>query len=75
MRNPSLAADLVKAVKEGTNKPVSVKFRLGYTADEMNFVGIWPANARSRSRIYNTSRRTRLTVLCRKARLGKKSAC
>ncbi len=38
MRNPSLAADLVKAVKEGTDKPVSVKFRLGYTADEMNYV-------------------------------------
>lgn len=38
MRNPSLAADLVKAVKDGTDKPVSVKFRLGYTADEMNFV-------------------------------------
>lgn len=38
MRNPSLAAELVKAVKNGTDKPVSVKFRLGYTADEMNFV-------------------------------------
>lgn len=38
MRNPSLAADLVKAVKDGTDKPVSVKFRLGYTTDEMNFV-------------------------------------
>jgi len=38
MRNPKLAADLVKAVKEGTDKPVSVKFRLGYTFDEMNFV-------------------------------------
>ena len=38
MRNPKLAMDLVKAVKEGTNKPVSVKFRLGYTADEMNYV-------------------------------------
>lgn len=38
MRNPSLAADLVKAVKDGTDKPVSVKFRLGYTADEMNYV-------------------------------------
>jgi len=38
MRNPALAADLVKAVKEGTNKPVSVKFRLGYTQNEMNFV-------------------------------------
>ena len=38
MRNPELAASLVKAVKEGTEKPLSVKFRLGYTADEMNFV-------------------------------------
>ena len=38
MRNPSLAADLVKAVKAGTDKPVSVKFRLGYTAEEMNYV-------------------------------------
>ena len=38
MRNQSLAQDLVKAVKDGTDKPVSVKFRLGYTADEMNFV-------------------------------------
>lgn len=38
MRNPDLAADLVKAVKDGTDKPVSVKFRLGYTQDEMNFV-------------------------------------
>lgn len=38
MRNPSLAMDLVKAVKDGTDRPVSVKFRLGYTMDEMNYV-------------------------------------
>ncbi len=38
MRTPKLATELVKAVKEGTDKPVSVKFRLGYTFDEMNFV-------------------------------------
>ena len=38
MRNPNLAADLVKAVRDGTDKPVSVKFRLGYTATEMNYV-------------------------------------
>ncbi len=38
MRNPKLAQDLVQAVKEGTDKPVSVKFRLGYTHDEMNYV-------------------------------------
>jgi len=38
MRNPELAADLVKAAKAGTDKPVSVKFRLGYTFDELNYV-------------------------------------
>lgn len=38
MRNPALAADLVRAVKDGTDKPVSVKFRLGYTFDELNFI-------------------------------------
>ena len=38
MRNPKLAADLVKAVKDGTDKPVSVKFRLGYTLEELNYV-------------------------------------
>ena len=38
MRETSLAYDIVQAVKEGTSKPVSVKFRLGYTADEMNYV-------------------------------------
>lgn len=38
MRNPQLAADLVKAIKDVTEKPVSVKFRLGYSATEMNYV-------------------------------------
>lgn len=38
MREPELAYDIVQAVKEGTPLPVSVKFRLGYTADEMNYV-------------------------------------
>lgn len=38
MKNPKLASELVKAVKEGTDKPVSVKFRLGYTQDEMNYI-------------------------------------
>lgn len=38
MKNPKLAADIVKAVKESVNKPVTVKFRLGYTLDEMNYV-------------------------------------
>lgn len=38
MKNPALAMDIVKAVKDGTDKPVSVKFRLGYTSDDMNYV-------------------------------------
>ena len=38
MREPELAYDIVQAVKEGTDLPVSVKFRLGYTAAEMNYV-------------------------------------
>ncbi len=66
MRNPSLAADLVKAVKDGTDKPVSVKFRLGYTADEMNYVEFGQAmqeagaefitiHGRTRSQMYSGS--------------------
>ncbi|MDR1167701.1 MAG: tRNA-dihydrouridine synthase [Heliobacteriaceae bacterium] len=36
MRTPELAADLVCAAKSG-GRPVSVKFRLGYTSEELNF--------------------------------------
>lgn len=38
MKTPELAQDIVRAVKEAVNIPVSVKFRLGYTADDMNYV-------------------------------------
>lgn len=38
MRNSTLAFDIVQAVKSAVKCPVSVKFRLGYSADEMNFV-------------------------------------
>jgi len=38
MRNPKLAQEIVRAVKSSINKPVSVKFRLGYTMDELNYV-------------------------------------
>ena len=38
MRTPELAQELVRAACEGTNKPVSVKFRLGYAENEKNFV-------------------------------------
>ena len=38
MKTPELAQDIVKAVKESVNIPVSVKFRLGYTADSLNYI-------------------------------------
>ena len=37
MRTPELASDIVKAVKDAVEVPVTVKFRLGYTASEQNF--------------------------------------
>lgn len=38
MRNPKLAFEIVKAVKSAVKVPVSVKFRLGYSQQELNFV-------------------------------------
>ena len=38
MRNPDLAEEIVRTVKAEISVPLSVKFRLGYTMDELNFV-------------------------------------
>lgn len=38
MRNVELAQEIVRTVKAEISIPLSVKFRLGYTFDEMNFV-------------------------------------
>lgn len=38
MRTPQLASDIVKAVKDAVDVPVTVKFRLGYTAMEQNYM-------------------------------------
>ena len=38
MRNVDLAQEIVREVKSNINIPLSVKFRLGYTFDELNFV-------------------------------------
>ena len=38
MRNPKLAQEIVRTVKSQIEIPLSVKFRLGYTFDELNFV-------------------------------------
>lgn len=38
MRNVDLAEEIVKTVKSQISVPLSVKFRLGYTFDELNYV-------------------------------------
>ena len=38
MKSPQTAFDIVKAVKEATDLPVTCKFRLGIKQEEMNFV-------------------------------------
>lgn len=38
MRNLDLATEIVRTVKSQISVPLSVKFRLGYTFDELNFV-------------------------------------
>lgn len=38
MKTPELAQDIVRAIKEAVKIPLSVKFRLGYTADSLNYV-------------------------------------
>ena len=38
MKNPQLAKDIVVAVKESVNIPVTCKFRLGWSQDSKNFV-------------------------------------
>ena len=38
MRNPDLAQEIVRTVKAEITIPLSVKFRLGYTYDELTFV-------------------------------------
>ncbi len=47
MRNHSLAYDIIQAVKEVVTIPVSVKIRLGYSAEDKNFVefGEWMEEA------------------------------
>lgn len=67
MRNPKLAAELVKAVKEGTDKPVSVKFRLGYTVDEMNYVEFGQAMQEAGAEFITIHGRTRSQMYSGKA--------
>ncbi len=38
MRNPKLASDILKAIKDVVKIPVTCKFRLGWSQNELNFV-------------------------------------
>ena len=38
MKTPKLACDIVKSIKDATNLPVSAKFRLGWSANEENYI-------------------------------------
>ena len=38
MKNPELAADIIKAVKDSVDLPVTCKFRLGWNQNELNYV-------------------------------------
>lgn len=38
MRNPQVASDIVKAIKDAVSVPVTCKFRLGWSNNELNFV-------------------------------------
>ena len=40
MKNPKLCGDIVRAVKEATHKPVSVKIRLGVSSTSINFLEV-----------------------------------
>jgi len=64
MKNPSLAYDIVQAVVESVNIPVSVKFRLGWDANSKNFIklgeymqdagaGMLTLHARTRTQLYS----------------------
>ena len=71
MRTQKLAEDLVKAVKDGTDKPVSVKFRLGYTVDEMNYVEFGQAMQKAGAEFITIHGRTRSQMYSGHADWGK----
>ena len=71
MREPELAYDIVQAVKENVNIPVSVKFRLGYTAGEMNFVEFGQKMQEAGAEFITIHARTRAQMYSGKADWGK----
>ena len=71
MRTPELAAELVKAIDEAVELPVSVKFRLGYTADTMNYVEFGQRMQEAGAKFITIHGRTRAQMYGGKADWGK----
>ena len=64
MKTPQVAFDIVKEIANNVNKPISVKIRLGYTFDTINFIefsqlmqesgaSMITVHARTRSQMYS----------------------
>lgn len=64
MKTPQLAAEIIKEIKRNVSKPVTVKMRLGYTFDTMNYIefaqlmqeagaSMITVHARTRSQMYS----------------------
>ena len=71
MRNPDLASEIVRTVKENISKPLSVKFRLGYTQDEMNYVEFGEQMQEAGADFITIHARTRSQMYSGKADWGK----
>ena len=59
MKNIKLAQDIVMAVKESVNIPVTCKFRLGWSSDNMNFIEFAQAMQRAGASAITIHARTR----------------
>lgn len=67
MRNPSLASDIVKAVKDAVDVPVTCKFRLGWHSTEKNFVEFAQAMQNAGADAITVHGRTRVQMYAGKA--------
>lgn|SRR5574344_1357560 len=57
MKTPQIASDIVKSLKDNFDIPITVKFRLGYTSDEKNFLEF--------ARLMQDSGADAMTIHCR----------
>ena len=67
MKTPEIASDIVKSIKDTINKPVTVKFRLGWTFDTKNFVEFGKLMEESGANAITIHARTRSQMYADKA--------